>query len=74
MLIEETPEFLEDKLKELDDELARTAWNKDAYLLAEAEDKEFARYMSRCSNHDLFCFFQEDPGISDLEVSPPPIS
>jgi hypothetical protein len=73
MLIEETPEFLEDKLKELDDELARTAWNKDAYLLAEAEDKEFARYMSRCSNHDLFCF-QEDPGISDLEVSPPPIS
>jgi hypothetical protein len=42
--IEETPEFLKDKLKELDDELARTAWNKkDAYLLAEADDQGFAR-------------------------------
>jgi hypothetical protein len=44
--MEETPEFLEDKLKELDKELARTAWNKDACLLAEAEDKEFPRCMN----------------------------
>lgn len=42
--INETPEFVKDKLKELDDELVRTSsWNKIAYLQAEANDKEFVR-------------------------------
>jgi hypothetical protein len=43
--IDETPEFVQEKLKELDDELGRApSWNnKAAYLQAEADDPEFVR-------------------------------
>jgi hypothetical protein len=39
--IDETPEFVQAKLKELDYELTMLSKNKDAYLLAEAQDREY---------------------------------
>jgi hypothetical protein len=39
--IEETPEFVEAKLTELDYELTMISKNKDAYLLAEAQDRDY---------------------------------
>jgi hypothetical protein len=42
-VIDETPEFLEEKLREFDEELAKIAKDRCAYSLAEAQDKEYVR-------------------------------
>jgi hypothetical protein len=44
--IDETPEFVQDKLKELEEELAKISRNKSAYLLAETLDKDYVRCRS----------------------------
>jgi hypothetical protein len=41
VVIDETPEFLESKLAELDVELSKISKKKEAYLLADAQDKEY---------------------------------
>jgi hypothetical protein len=46
--IDETPEFLEEKLREFDEELAKIPKDRCAYSLAEAQDEEYVRSNKFC--------------------------
>jgi hypothetical protein len=71
--IEETPEFVEAKLADLDLELTMLSNNsKDAYLLAEAQDRDYVTnrkfrlkflradtFKAKIAAHRVVCFFEE---------------
>jgi hypothetical protein len=79
--IDETPEFLEEKLHELDEELEKIPKNSGAYSLAQAQDKEYARcrkfrlkflradaFDARMAAERLMKFFEEKLKLFGLET------
>ena len=79
--IDETPEFLEEKLSELDEELAKISKNRAAYSLAEAQNKEYARcnkfrlkflradaFDARLAAERLIKFFEEKLKLFGVET------